>query len=119
MRLWFGPLVVLFAVSSCTPDAVDSTPAKVLDNYIQTSFHAKSLEDKKHMENLLTGDTKTRLVSWSDEQFTKAFVETQRKFQSLKVLETKKVSDQEVDSLTSFRTATVRRIKQLKSPSAK
>lgn len=96
IRLWFGPLVVLLAASSCTPDAVDSTPAKVLDNYIQTSFHAKSLEDKKHMEELLTGDTKTRLVSWSDEQFTKAFIETQKKFQSLKVLETKKVSDREV-----------------------
>ncbi len=86
----------LLLFSACSQDTVDTTPAKVLDNYIQTSFRAKSLEDKKKMEEMLTGDTKNRLVSWSDEQFMKAFVESPKKFQGLKVLETKKVSDREV-----------------------
>ena len=89
-------VILPIALSSCTPDAVDGSPAKVLENYIQTSFHAKTLDDKRHMEELLTGDTKNRLVSWSDDQFNKAFVDAKKKFQSLKILETKKISDQEV-----------------------
>ena len=88
----FG-LCLLF---SCTQNAVDSTPAKVLENYIQISFNATGVADKKRMEDLLTGDTKTRLASWSDEQFTKAFLGSTKKFLGLKVLETKKVSDAEV-----------------------
>lgn len=83
-------------LASCTESIKDSTPAKVLENYIQISFNATSIQDKKKMETLLTGDTQNRLVSWSDEQFLKAFVEVKKKFQGLKILETKKVSDQEV-----------------------
>jgi hypothetical protein len=85
--------VVLFA---CTPDVVDSTPAKVLESYIQISFNVQSVADKKRMEDLLTGDTKNRLVSWSDDQFMKAFQTAQKKFDTLKTLETKKVNDHEV-----------------------
>jgi hypothetical protein len=81
---------------SCTQNSVDSTPAKVLENYIHISFNATSVADKKRMEDLLTGDTKTRLASWSDEQFSKAFLGSTKKFLGLKVLETKKVSDAEV-----------------------
>jgi hypothetical protein len=85
-------LCFLFA---CTDDVVDSSPSKVLEGYIQISFHATNIQDKKRMEDLLTGDTKNRLVSWSDEQFSKAFIESKKKFESLKILETKKVSDHE------------------------
>jgi hypothetical protein len=35
-------------------------------------------------------------MSWSDDQFTKAFLDSTKKFQSLKILESKKVSDDEV-----------------------
>ena len=48
------------------------------------------------MEDLLTGDTKNRLVSWSDDQFMKAFMDAKKKFEGLKILETKKVNDHEV-----------------------
>jgi len=81
---------------SCSDKADDKTPQKTLESYIQASFDVKGVEDKVKMENLLTGDTKQRLSVWSDEQFLKAFVETKKKFGSLKILETKKVNDQEV-----------------------
>ncbi len=48
------------------------------------------------MEELLTGDTRGRLAAWSDEQFTKAFVDTKKRFIGLKILESKKVSEEEV-----------------------
>jgi ketosteroid isomerase-like protein len=89
-------LVFSFALFACTPDVVDSSPAKVLESYIQISFNIQTVADKKRMEDLLTGDTKNRLVSWSDEQFMKAFMDAKKKFLGLKTLESKKVNDHEV-----------------------
>lgn len=88
-------LAVLMQVGACTKKENEATPVKVLERYIDISFNAKGIEDKRRMEDLLTGDTKTRLVSWSDEQFLKAFVETKRKFGGIKILETKKTSETE------------------------
>ncbi len=88
--------VSLAALFACTPKVEDQTPAKTLESYIEASFNVKGIEDKAKMENLLTGDTKQRLSVWSDEQFLKAFVETKKKFGSLRILENKKVNDQEV-----------------------
>ena len=89
-------LGLCFLFASCTQDLADGTPAKVLESYIHISFNVKNVTDKKKMEDLLTGDTKNRLVSWSDEQFMRAFMEAQKKFQKLKILESKKVADNEV-----------------------
>ena len=89
-------LVLILLMAGCTAKVEDQTPAKTLESYIQTSFNVKEIQDKAKMENLLTGDTKQRLSVWSDEQFLKAFVETKKKFGTLKILENKKVSDQEV-----------------------
>jgi hypothetical protein len=91
----FMVVAALFAQAACTSKILDDSPAKVLESYIQISFNATGIEDKKKMEDLLTGDTKQRLLLWSDEQFLKAFIESKKKFQSLKVLENKKVNDQE------------------------
>jgi len=88
-------LVLILLVAGCTAKVEDQTPAKTLESYIQASFNVKEVQDKAKMENLLTGDTKQRLSVWSDEQFLKAFVETKKKFGTLKILESKKVSDQE------------------------
>ena len=88
-------LAVAAVGTGCTEKNKDATPIKVLESYIETSFNVKGLEDKAKMSELLTGDTKRRLDSWSDEQFLRAFVETKRKYESLKILENKKVSDQE------------------------
>ena len=98
MRINYKTALVLMMIglTSCTEKADDKTPAKTLESYIQASFNVQGVQDKKKMEDLLTGDTKQRLSVWSDEQFLKAFVETKKKFGSLKVLENKKVSEHEV-----------------------
>jgi hypothetical protein len=90
------PALLFVAVSACTSGVEDSSPGKTLESYVQISFSAKSIEDKARMETLLTGDTKSRLSSWSAEQFTKSFVEANRKFKTLKILETRKLNDHEV-----------------------
>ena len=89
-------LVLILLMVGCTSKVGDQTPANTLESYIQASFNVKDIQDKVKMENLLTGDTKQRLSVWSDEQFLKAFVETKKKFGSLRILENKKLSDQEV-----------------------
>jgi hypothetical protein len=48
------------------------------------------------MESLLTGDTRSRLEAWNDEQFQRAFVDQKKTFKELKILENRKVSPQEV-----------------------
>jgi len=93
----FWSLAVFMSMfTACTSKLDDQTPVKTLETYVQASFNVKGVDDKAMMESLLTGDTKQRLVVWSEEQFLKAFVETKKKFGSLKILENKKVSDQEV-----------------------
>jgi hypothetical protein len=88
-------LVIFAALFACTQKADDKSPVKVLESYIQISFSVASAEDKHKMEELLTGDTRNRLTAWSDQQFLKAFVETKKKFQGLKILENKKISETE------------------------
>jgi hypothetical protein len=89
-------LAVLAALSGCTKTAGELSPAKVLENYIKISFSLSGVQDRKRMEDLLTGDTLGRLTSWSDDQFAKAFLESPKRFQGLKILENRKVSEQEV-----------------------
>lgn len=89
-------LAVALLTSACSNRIGENTPAKVLENYIQISFSARSVDDKKKLQELLTGDTLNRLAAWSDEQFEKAFIETKKKFEGLRVLDNKKVSDNEV-----------------------
>ena len=96
MQSKFKVMVALLLLAGCTSKMGDQTPAKALESYIEASFNVKDIQDKAKMENLLTGDTKQRLSVWSDEQFLKAFVETKKKFGTLKILENKKVNDQEV-----------------------
>lgn len=87
----WGWLVVILSAAACTQKVDDQSPIKVLESYIEISFNAKSIDAKKKMEALLTGDTQQRLMSWSEDQFIKAFVEVKRKFLSIKILENKPV----------------------------
>jgi hypothetical protein len=89
-------VAMLAALSGCTKTPGDLSPAKVLENYIKISFSLSGVQDRKRMEELLTGDTLGRLMSWSDDQFAKAFLESPKRFQGLKILENRKVSEQEV-----------------------
>jgi hypothetical protein len=96
MRHNLKVVLALLMLAGCTSKVDDQTPAKTLESYIQASFNVQGIQDKVKMENLLTGDTKQRLSVWSDEQFLKAFIETKKKFGTLKILENKKVNEQEV-----------------------
>ncbi len=102
MRFWrigkqaVGMVAVMAVLWGCTKTPGESSPAKVLENYIKISFSLSGAQDRKRMEELLTGDTLARLMSWSDDQFMKAFLESPKRFQGLKILENRKVSDQEV-----------------------
>jgi len=99
-RKFWKPSLVLAVLGmvlwGCSRTPVDSSPAKVLESYIKISFSISDVRDRKQMEALLTGDTLSRLLAWSDEQFSKAFLEAPKKFLGLKILENRKVSDQEV-----------------------
>jgi hypothetical protein len=88
--------ILLFAFSSCTPHSEESTPVRTLEKYVKTSFQATGVQDKRLMESLLTGDTRSRLEAWNDEQFQKSFVDQKKTFKELKILENRKVSPQEV-----------------------
>ena len=95
-RRGLAVLAMLAALSGCTKTQGELSPAKVLENYIKISFSLSGVQDRKRMEELLTGDTLSRLMSWSDDQFAKAFLESPKRFQGLRILENRKVSEQEV-----------------------
>ncbi len=97
MRVRAGMMFFFLAgFVACTPGSDEKTPVKVLENYVEASFHATGPSDKKKMESLLTGDTKLRLEAWSEEEFRKQFVEKRKTFKELKVLENRAVSPTEV-----------------------
>lgn len=89
--------LMMSILSSCTqkPDVV-SDPKKVLTDYISKSFSMKSMDDKKLLLSHLTGETKSRLDAWSEDQFRAAFIDTKRQFVKLLIKEVKKNSDIEV-----------------------
>jgi hypothetical protein len=89
-------IALLGLFSGCTKPALETSPAKVLENYIRISFSLSGVQDRTKMEELLTGDTLSRLRAWSDDQFLKAFLESPKRFQGLKILENRAVSEQEV-----------------------
>jgi hypothetical protein len=95
-RYGWLPVLLLLAGTACTRDSEESTPVKTLEQYVRTSFQATGIQDKRVMESLLTGDTRSRLEAWNDEQFQRAFVDQKKTFKELKILENRKVSPQEV-----------------------
>jgi hypothetical protein len=95
-RIFQGWGCGILMVSACVGGPEESTPVKVLEHYVQASFHAMGVQDKKVMESLLTGDTKARLEAWSEEQFKKAFIDERKTFKELRILENRKVSASEV-----------------------
>jgi hypothetical protein len=92
------PLVVLLAMSSCTRDQQSNDdPKRRLNEYISLSFSAKGPGDREKLVSYLTGQAKTRLTAWSDDQFKQAFVDSKRQFLRLVFTEEKKVSPTEVN----------------------
>ena len=94
-KILAGLCAVILMSFACTPKIDDHSPTKTLESYVEASFNIKGIDDKAKLEGLLVGDTRQRLLAWSNDQFLKAFVETKKKFTSLRVLDQKKISDQE------------------------
>ena len=72
-------------------------PKAILHEYIDKSFNITSVDDRKKLEDLLTGKAKTRLASWSDEQFRNAFLNQKRKIKNLLIRDEKEISPAEVN----------------------
>ena len=91
-------ILAALALVSCTSNKTsENDPKKRLQDYISESFNIKSLSGRKTLESFLTGEARSRLAAWSDEQFKKAFVESKRQFVKLVFREVKNVSAKEVN----------------------
>jgi hypothetical protein len=88
--------VLLFASTACTMGKpVENDPKQRLKDYISASFNVSDVEGRKTLESFLTGEAKSRLAAWSNEQFIKAFVDSKRQFVKLVFREDKSISPQE------------------------
>jgi hypothetical protein len=90
-------LALTIAVFGCTQKQEgQSDPKRRLNEYISQGFAVKGVQDRTQLVSYLTGEAKTRLESWSDDQFRQAFIESKRQFVRLAFKELKSVSDSEV-----------------------
>lgn len=81
----------------CTQNrSMEIDPKKRLQDYISDSFNIKTDSDRKLLESHLTGEAKSRLTAWSNEQFHKAFIDTKRQYSKLVFREVKTISPKEV-----------------------
>lgn len=88
-------LVVWFlAACQSQPQGTRDSVSQLTD-YISKSFAIKSVRDRKNLLEFLTGNARMRLEAWSEEQFSKAFVETHREFLKLDLKEVKNLSPTE------------------------
>ncbi len=91
-------LLGVLMLASCDNGAKESNDPKMrLNEYISKSFGAKSLEDKNDLMSYLTGEAKSRLSAWSEDQFRQAFIDSKRQFLKLAYTEVKKISPDETD----------------------
>jgi hypothetical protein len=96
---WLASLMLALA-AGCTPKAENKDDPKTrLNEYVSRSFAVKGVDDRKALSSYLTGEAKSRLDAWSDEQFQAAFIDSKRKFIKLAFKELKPVSATEA-SLT-------------------
>lgn len=83
---------------SCKPMQTGSNdPKRRLSDYVSSSFAVKSPSDKKLLLDFMTGDAKARLLSWSDDQFRQAFIDSKRQFLKLSFKDVKNVSPTETN----------------------
>lgn len=91
-----GTIVFLITFFGCNSSPFQTEdPKKRLSDYIARSFSIKSAEDKDLLLSFLTGEVKTRLKGWSDDQFREAFVESNRQFLKLSFKDVKIISPEE------------------------
>ncbi|MFZ9596730.1 MAG: hypothetical protein ACO3A2_11735 [Bdellovibrionia bacterium] len=82
---------------ACTrSSSVPVGPKDVLTEYVSRSFSVHVPEDKLKLAELLTGEVKDRLASWSDDQFRAAFIDSKREFIQLSFRGSESISPSEV-----------------------
>jgi hypothetical protein len=88
---------ILGGLTACTtvPESADD-PKHRLNEYISQSFAIKGAADRAVLAGYLTGEAKSRIQSWSDEQFRQAFMDAKRQFVKLAFKEEKTVSPTEM-----------------------
>jgi hypothetical protein len=85
-------------LGGCTRgDDAAGGPKDRLHRYISRTFDLKSVSERKELEEFLTGEARTRLAAWNDEQFREAFIESKRQFVKLAWREIKNTSPAEVN----------------------
>ncbi len=90
--------VSMLLASACTPRSETSNdPKKRLTEYISRSFSVRNVQDRAELLSYLTGNAKTRLNAWSDDQFREAFIDSKRQFIKLSIPETKIVTPAEAN----------------------
>jgi hypothetical protein len=91
-------LGLVASLAGCTPKGDHANDPKTrLKEYISKSFSVRTVEDRSEMLTYLTGNAKSRLSAWSDEQFREAFIESRRQFIKISFPETKTVSPTEAN----------------------
>ena len=90
-------LVVAIAPACTSKQESSDDPKRRLNDYISQSFAVKGPQDRKELASFLTGEAKTRIESWSDEQFRQAFLDAKRTFVKLAFKEQKSVSPDELN----------------------
>lgn len=91
-------LVLTLGLGACTQQGgAPNDPKARLQDYISKSFAVTSPEDRKELLGYMTGNAKSRLASWSDDQFREAFMSNRRQFVKLAFRDMKPVSKQEMN----------------------
>ena len=85
------------SLSSCKDSSLGADPKSRLSEYISHSFEVKGAGDRQALLGFLTGDAKTRLEAWSDDQFLEAFTSSKRQFLKLSFREVKPLGSDRVN----------------------
>ena len=95
VRSWCWIIFGLFFISCNRGPEIAGDPRGRLTEYVSKSFAVKQVEDRTHLLSYLTGDVKSRLESWSDDQFKAAFLNTKRSLNKILIREIKAISSEE------------------------
>lgn len=85
--------IALFA-AGCTRSGIDKdSPEKTLSDYIGRSFTLTNFDEKEKLQELTTGEVKDTLDKLDADSFKRHFVDSKRKFVSLKIKDERKLDD--------------------------
>lgn len=87
-------LFTVFVVAGCNGTSKDSTPQKILSEYVSRSFAVKGTPDKSKLLELTTGEVRKTIDSMDEQSFKNNFLEKNREFIGLKVRDERKLSEE-------------------------